>query len=126
MTVEIIGVTDTEQQYTDITSTVDFDLNVDSIGFGYGLPGRVGPPGERGPAGEPGPAGPAGPPGGNYRHVQELPVATWEIPHNLDFFPNITVVDSAGSVVEGEIDYIDRNNVRLRFSEAFAGHAYLS
>ena len=50
----------------------------------------------------------------------------WDVFHDLGYYPNVTVVDSAGSVVEGEIDYTDRNNIRLRFSEAFAGCAYLS
>jgi hypothetical protein len=41
-------------------------------------------------------------------------------------YPNITVIDSAGRVVEGEIAYPDANTVVLTFSAAFSGEAYAS
>lgn len=50
----------------------------------------------------------------------------WTIAHNLNRFPSVIVVDSAGSKVEGDIDYIDANNVRVTFGNAFAGTVYLS
>ena len=50
----------------------------------------------------------------------------WEIEHNLDKYPSVTVVDSGGSVVVGEIVYIDKNNVRITFTSAFSGKAYLN
>lgn len=51
---------------------------------------------------------------------------TWLINHNLNFIPNITVVDSAGTVVEGSYSYPNLTSVILNFSNAFAGKAYLS
>jgi hypothetical protein len=51
---------------------------------------------------------------------------TWLINHNLNFVPNITVVDSAGTVVEGSYSYPNSTSVILNFSNAFAGKAYLS
>lgn len=65
-------------------------------------------------------------PGVAYRHAQGTSSAVWNIKHNLGFYPNVTVEDSAGTTVEGEIDYIDINNIRLTFSSAFSGYAYLS
>ena len=50
----------------------------------------------------------------------------WEIEHNLDKYPSVTVVDSGGSVVVGEIVYINKNNVRITFTSAFSGKAYLN
>ena len=50
----------------------------------------------------------------------------WEIEHNLDKYPAVTVVDSGGSVVIGEIVYIDKNNVRITFTSAFSGKAYFN
>ena len=50
----------------------------------------------------------------------------WEIEHNLDKYPSVTVVDSGGSVVVGEIVYINKNNVRIAFTSAFSGKAYLN
>lgn len=78
-----------------------------------------------GPRGDP---GPQGPPGGTAAHVhlQDAPLDTWSITHGLDFYPSTTVVDSAGTVVEGEVSYPDPDTVIVRFSVAFAGAAYLS
>ena len=50
----------------------------------------------------------------------------WEIKHDLDKYPAVTVVDSGGSVVIGEIVYIDKNNVRITFTSAFSGKAYFN
>ena len=50
----------------------------------------------------------------------------WEIEHNLDKYPSVTVVDSGGSVVVGEIVYIDKNNIRITFASAFSGKAYFN
>lgn len=50
----------------------------------------------------------------------------WEITHNLDKYPAVTVVDSGGSVVIGEIVYIDKNNIRITFASAFSGKAYFN
>ena len=61
-----------------------------------------------------------------YAHTQGTANATWTINHNLDFYPNVTVVDSGGTIVEGEISYTTRNQVVLTFSAAFSGKAYLS
>lgn len=61
-----------------------------------------------------------------YHHQQFTASNTWVIHHNLNFNPNVTVVDSAGTNVEGEIRYTDLNTVTLSFQAAFAGDAYLS
>ena len=61
-----------------------------------------------------------------YAHTQGSASATWTINHNLDFYPNVTVADSAGTIVEGEIAYTSRNQIVLTFSAAFSGKAYLS
>ena len=61
-----------------------------------------------------------------FAHTQQTPSATWTIVHNLNFHPNVTVVDSAGTIVEGEMTYVDQNNMILGFQSAFSGNAYLS
>lgn len=62
----------------------------------------------------------------HYEHNQILSNEVWEIEHNLDKFPSVTVVDSAETVVYGEIEYINKNNLRIIFSAEFAGKAYLN
>ena len=61
-----------------------------------------------------------------YAHTQGVSASTWNIVHSLNFKPNVTIIDSAGSVVEGEIEYLDNNNLVLTFAYAFSGNAYLS
>lgn len=94
-----------------------------------GPPGPPGPEGEDGSQGSPGPIGPPGPQGPpgtgdkNYLHVQNLASDTWLIFHNLGKFPAIQVVDSAGTIVQGEISHIDTNTSMVVFSVIFGGTA---
>lgn len=62
----------------------------------------------------------------NFVYVQATSSNIWEITHNLNKYPAVTVVDSGGSVVVGEIVYIDENNVRITFVSAFSGKAYFN
>jgi hypothetical protein len=62
----------------------------------------------------------------HYRHVQGVSTNVWSIPHNLGKFPSVVVKDSAGTIVIGEINYVDENNITLTFSGAFSGEAYLN
>ena len=57
---------------------------------------------------------------------QNTPATVWNIQHNLNNFPSITVIDTGDTVVTGEYTYIDNNNVTLTFSAGFAGKAYLN
>ncbi len=79
--------------------------------------------GLQGIQGEPGLPGVAG---GSYTFSQVVPSATWVIQHNLGFYPNATVVDSAGSEVVGDKVYDNLNQITITFSGAFAGQAYIS
>lgn len=61
-----------------------------------------------------------------FHYNQAIPSNTWVIAHDLNFYPNVTVVDSAGNIVEGNISYTDTNHLTLTFTAAFGGDAYLS
>lgn len=61
-----------------------------------------------------------------YEHTQGSASATWTIAHNLGFKPNVTVVDSGGTICEGEITYTNSNSLTVTFSAGFSGKAYLS
>ena len=61
-----------------------------------------------------------------FTFIQGVAATTWNITHNLNKFPSITVIDTGNTVVTGEYIYIDSNNVTLTFSAAFAGKAYLN
>jgi hypothetical protein len=82
-----------------------------------------------GPQGIQGPAGAAGLDGDahdTYVFNQNTASATWTITHNLSAYPSVTVIDSAGTYVIGNIEYISNNVLRLTFSAAFAGQALLN
>jgi hypothetical protein len=61
-----------------------------------------------------------------YIATQNTPAITWTLTHSLDKYPSVTVVDSAGSVVYGDIQYISRDVIEVTFSGAFSGTAYLN
>lgn len=61
-----------------------------------------------------------------FTYTQSSALATWEINHNLAKYPAISVVDSGGNTVIGEIKYIDQNNLTISFMSAFSGKAYLN
>ena len=62
----------------------------------------------------------------HFEFVQGVPATTWDITHNLDKFPSISVVDTADTTVIGSYEYITKNRVILNFSDAFAGKAFLN
>ena len=62
----------------------------------------------------------------SYVHLQGSPSSTWVVNHNLNFYPNVTVQDSAGTIYEGEISYTNLDSITVTFSSAFSGKAYLS
>jgi hypothetical protein len=77
-------------------------------------------------SGRDGDPGPPGPPGGAvFEYDQAVAATVWNITHNLQRFPPVTVIDSAGTLTEGEVKYLDINHVQLLFNFAFAGTAYL-
>lgn len=62
----------------------------------------------------------------HFMYEQLTPTARWEIEHPLDKYPSVTIVDSGGSVVVGDIEYIDASKVILNFQAAFTGKAFLN
>ena len=57
---------------------------------------------------------------------QAAPATVWNIQHNLGKFPSVSVVNNNDIVINGEVTYIDNNNVQLNFSAGFSGKAYLN
>lgn len=60
----------------------------------------------------------------HYTHTQSVPAATWIVAHNLNKYPSVEVVDSAGSKIYTEVVHIDVNNLETRASSAFSGKAF--
>ena len=58
--------------------------------------------------------------------TQAAPSTTWAINHALNKFPSVSVINNNNVVINGEVTYIDKNNVQLNFSAGFSGKAYLN
>lgn len=62
----------------------------------------------------------------HYTHDQTVAAAVWEITHNLGKYPSVSVVDSGGNWVVGDVAYLDENSLTVTFSGAFSGKAYMN
>jgi len=60
----------------------------------------------------------------NFVYQQQASSATWTIAHNLEKYCAVTVVDTALNEVLGDVIYLDRNTVQLKFSAPFSGEAF--
>jgi hypothetical protein len=61
-----------------------------------------------------------------YEHNQLVPLSSWEIEHNLSKYPSVTIVDSGGTIVIGDVVYNSENKVTVTFGSAFSGKAYFN
>lgn len=105
----------------------DIDVIVKSSPDVIVLPG-TGAPGPPGPEGPQGPQGPEGSMGTEqtYTFTQLAPDILWDVVHNLNRYPSVTVVDSGGSEIIPTVVYVSSNQVQLHFSYATSGKAYLN
>lgn len=60
------------------------------------------------------------------RFTQSTPESTWSVIHNFGKIPSVTITDTSGNEVEGEITHIDLNSLTVTFSAPFAGFADLN
>ena len=61
-----------------------------------------------------------------YIHKQVIASNTWEITHNLYKYPSVSVVDTGGNVVIGDVEYTSLNTLVITFTAPFSGTAYLN
>ena len=61
-----------------------------------------------------------------YVHTQGTASNIWTIVHNLNKYPSVTVVDSAHTVVIGEVRYDSLDQVTVLFAATFSGMATLN
>lgn len=67
-----------------------------------------------------------GAPAFQYVHTQSVAVALWDVVHNLNGWPSVTLVDNSNRTFLADVNYIDANRVQVILSAALAGKAYLS
>ena len=61
-----------------------------------------------------------------YTHNQISASREWQIRHNLGKHPSVTVADSASTVVVGDIEYLNTDELIIRFTSEFSGRAFLN
>lgn len=59
-----------------------------------------------------------------YVHSQKVASDTWNVKHDLNKFPSVSVVDSANTLVVCNIDYINENELVVRSKAPFSGTCY--
>jgi hypothetical protein len=62
----------------------------------------------------------------NFVYNQPTPSLVWDVVHNLDKYPSVSVVDSAGTTVFGNVRYRNVNELTITFKGAFSGKAYIN
>lgn len=62
----------------------------------------------------------------SFEFVQSVPATTWDITHNMGITPNVFTEDTNGDDIEGVIEVISNNRIKIYFTQAVAGKAYLS
>lgn len=61
-----------------------------------------------------------------YVYDQIISSKIWVVNHTLNKFPSVSVVDSGGSLVMGDITYINTSQLKISFNYEFSGKAYLN
>lgn len=115
-----LDLAEAEQISLTLTEPEPIELALTESVISLEVVGQVGPPGPAGPE------GPAGPAGAHYRHVQSVPATAWVVEHGLGYYPVVATQDSAGTVVYGNVAYVDENTLTVSFSVPFGGYANLS
>lgn len=62
----------------------------------------------------------------SYIHAQPVPSSLWTVTHNLGKFPSVTIIDTANTEVEGDVEFVSNNQLIIRFSTAFSGKAFIN
>ena len=62
----------------------------------------------------------------NYVHDQAQPASIWTINHPLNKKVSVTITDTAGTVVEGQVIIKDNSQVIITFNNPFSGIAVLN
>jgi len=62
----------------------------------------------------------------HFTFNQATPANPWNVQHNLNKFPSVTVALPSGQVGQADVTYIDENNLTITFAGAESGKAYMN
>lgn len=86
-----------------------------------GVQGEQGIQGEKGDKGDKGDQGIPGVDGDKNYTTTFMPTDTLLVTHNLNKYPAVDVINSAGDEVVGNVNYLTTNSLIVSFSSAFGG-----
>lgn len=61
-----------------------------------------------------------------YTFTQLSPTPTWIVPHNLNKFPAVTIIDTDGDIVIGDVQFVSLNELTISFTIPVAGKVYIN
>jgi len=62
----------------------------------------------------------------NFVYTQATPSSVWVVDHNLNKYAAVSIVDTAGTVIYGDVEYNTEDRVTLTFSAPFSGSAFFN
>ena len=62
----------------------------------------------------------------SFIYTQSEASTEWVVNHDLNKFPSVTVIDSAGSIVVGNVQYVNNTQIIITFCAPFSGQAILN
>jgi len=106
---------------SNINEIVVADVGIQGPPGPQGVTGTTGAKGDKGDTGATGGIGPLA-----FVFEQQSNSASWNVVHNLGYYPNVSIKEYGNKTVEGEVVYINANSLTILFSVAISGYAYLS
>lgn len=62
----------------------------------------------------------------SFVYTQLEPATMWVIQHNMGMVPNVSTEDTYGGDIQGIVEPVDNNQLKIYFNQPVAGKAYLS
>lgn len=62
----------------------------------------------------------------SFQFTQSTPSTMWVVQHNMGMNPNVTTEDLLGNDIQGIVEYVDTNSLKIYFNQPTSGIAYLS
>jgi hypothetical protein len=62
----------------------------------------------------------------HFTFNQATPANPWNVQHNLNKFPSVTVALPSGQVGQADVTYVDENNLTITFTGDESGKAYMN
>jgi hypothetical protein len=62
----------------------------------------------------------------SFVFTQQTPATMWDVVHGMNLIPNVRIEDLTGVDIQGVIDIVDNNRLKIYFNQPVAGRAYLS